>query len=304
MDIKTIIYPIIILAIMGGLFGVVLSIASKVFAVEVDPKVLAVRNCLPGANCGACGFPGCDGLAAAIAEGKADVTSCAIGGAETAEKIAEVMGVNAGNIERKVAMVRCQGTCGKAKDKYDYHGLVDCRLIGDFQKGSKACGYGCLGGGTCVGVCEFDAIHIVDGVAQVDKEKCVACLKCIKICPKNIIDLIPYKQKTAVKCFSNDSGKDVRVYCSVGCIGCGICEKKCPKDAIHVENNLASIDYDKCINCGICVANCPTGAIYCEYPERIEKIKAQQKAAQEKNKQAAMEAKKAEEAKEAQTTNA
>ncbi len=285
---NSIILPIIILAVMGAIFGVVLSIASKVFAVKVDEKVMAVRDVLPGANCGACGFPGCDGLAEAIAKGEAPVTACAIGGKAVAENVADVMGVNAADMTREVAHVICSGNCEKSKNKYEYNGLVDCRLISDFQKGSKACEYGCLGGGTCVSVCEFDAIHIVDGVAVVDKEKCVSCKKCIEICPKNVIDLIPYDSKTVVNCNSNDAGKIVRQNCEVGCISCGLCEKNCPKDAIHVENGLAKIDYEKCINCGICVSKCPTGAIFCEYPERVEKIKEKQKELAEKKKQEAI----------------
>ncbi|SHG98801.1 electron transport complex, RnfABCDGE type, B subunit [Anaerosphaera aminiphila DSM 21120] len=285
MNIDAIILPVGILAVIGAIFGVVLSIASRVFAVETDEKVEAIRNALPGANCGACGFPGCDGLAQAIADGKATVSGCSIGGKEVADDIAEIMGVNAGDIEKEVACVLCQGSCGKAKEKYNYNGFVDCRLISDFQKGSKSCNYGCVGGGTCVSVCEFDAIHIVDGIAVVDKEKCVACKKCVDICPKHLIEMVPYKSKTVVKCFSNDIGKVVRANCSVGCISCNICEKSCPKDAIHVENNIAKIDYDKCINCGICVAKCPTGAIFSEYPERVEKIKEKQKLDAEKKKQ-------------------
>ena len=294
MDFNVIITPVLILAIIGGAFGVILSIASRVFAVYVDPKVIEVREALPGANCGACGFPGCDGLANAIACGKAPVGACPIGGAATAEVIADIMGVNAGNMERYVANVLCQGTCNRAKDKYEYHGLVDCRLISDFQKGSKSCTFGCVGGGSCVSVCEYDSIHVIDGIALVDKEKCVACKKCIEICPKNIIDLIPYKAKTVVKCNSNDLGKVVRFNCNIGCISCKLCEKNCPKDAIHVENNLAKIDYEKCINCGICVSKCPAGAIFCEYPERVEKMKERQKMLDEKKKQELLEKKKQE----------
>ena len=114
----------------------------------------------------------------------------------------------------------------------------------------------------------------------------------MEICPKNLIDLIPYKAKTVVECHSNDIGKDVRVKCGIGCISCGLCEKNCPKNAIHVNNNLASIDYEKCINCGICVSYCPTGAIFCEYPERVEKIKEKRKSRSRKEKQEALEKKK------------
>ncbi|MDO5713738.1 MAG: RnfABCDGE type electron transport complex subunit B [Tissierellia bacterium] len=281
----------IVLGVLGVVFGVALSIASRVFAVEMDPKVVKVLDALPGANCGACGFPGCEGLANAIAAGEAPVNACAIGGQEVADSVASIMGVNAGNIDRQVAVVHCQGTCDKAKDKYDFNGLIDCRLISDYVGGSKRCGSGCLGGGTCVAVCEFDAIHIIDGVAHVDKEKCVACMKCINICPKKIISLTPYKQKTEVKCSTHDIGKVVRQNCSIGCIACGLCEKNCPKDAIHVIDNLAEIDYDKCINCGICASKCPTGAIFVEYPERVAKMK---EAA--KKKAAAAAAKKKEEA--------
>lgn len=295
MLVQDIIRAAIVLAILGGAFGVLLSIASRVFYVEMDPRVVNILDALPGANCGACGYPGCEGMATAIASGEAPVNGCAIGGQEVADKVADIMGVNAGNVDREVAVVRCQGDCAKAKQKYDYNGLVDCRLIGDYVGGSKACGAGCLGGGTCTAACEFDAIHLVDGIAQVDKEKCVACKKCIEICPKGIIGLMPYKQKTEVKCSTNDPGKVVRTNCSIGCIGCGICEKNCPKDAIHVENNLAKIDYDKCINCGICASKCPTGAIFVEYPERVEKMKeaAKKKAAAKKQEATAAAAAKA-----------
>lgn len=269
----------LLLGVLGGLFGVMLAIASKVFAVEMDPKVVNILDALPGANCGACGFPGCEGLATAIAAGNAPVNGCAIGGQDVADQVADIMGVNAGNIVRQVAVVKCQGDCSNAKNKYEYHGIQDCRLISDISQGSKGCSSGCLGGGSCVAVCEFDAIHIVNGIAVVDKEKCVACKRCITICPKNVIDLMPYDSKTVVKCNTPDPGKVVRVNCSTGCIGCKLCEKSCPKDAIHVENNLAKIDYEKCINCGICASKCPTGAIFVEYRDRVEKMK--QKAAEQ-----------------------
>lgn len=259
---SAILIPIVVLGGVGLLFGVGLGVASQAFAVETDPKVEAIRNVLPGANCGACGYPGCDGCAAAIAEGKAPVTACSVGGSAVAEKIAGIMGTEAGEVVKKVATVLCQGDCNKAKNKYKYTGLRDCRAQNILAGGSKSCSYGCLGCGTCVDVCDFDAIHIVNGVAVVDKEKCTACQACIKVCPKKIIELVPYDKEVVVKCKSEDPGKVVRNNCSIGCIGCRICVKNCPEDAFSFENNLARINYDKCTNCGICAEKCPTGAIF------------------------------------------
>ncbi|MBC8590831.1 RnfABCDGE type electron transport complex subunit B [Wansuia hejianensis] len=259
---ENMILPVSVLGGLGLLFGVLLSVASKVFAVEVDPKISAVLDALPGANCGACGFPGCEGLATAIAEGKAPVNSCPIGGQKVADNVADIMGLNAGNMERKVAVVLCQGSKEKAKDKYKYEGIQDCRIQGQLADGCKYCNYGCSGCGTCFDVCDFDAIRMVDGVAVIDKEKCTACMKCIKVCPKHIIELVPYDNEYIVKCKSEDKGKEVRGNCSIGCIGCKICVKNCPVDAFTFENNLAKINYDKCTNCGICQEKCPTKCIY------------------------------------------
>lgn len=258
---ENMIKPILVLGLLGGLFGVLLSLASKVFAVKVDPKITQVLDALPGANCGACGFPGCEGLATAIAKGEAAVNSCPIGGQPTADVIASIMGADAGEMVKEVAVVKCKGTSENAKDKYEYDGIEDCRIQTFLADGCKACSYGCVGCGTCVNVCMFDAIHIVDGVAVVDREKCTACNKCVEICPKHLIELVPYSNKFIVTCNSNDKGKDVRANCSVGCIGCQICVKNCPREAIDFDNFLAKIDPDKCINCSICAQKCPTGAI-------------------------------------------
>lgn len=257
----TILSPIGILGGLGVVFGIILSFASKFFSVEVDPKIDAIRNVLPGANCGACGFPGCDGLAEAIAGGKASITACSVGGQPVAEAIAEVMGVKTEEVEKDVASVMCHGDCKVSKNKYTYVGLRDCRAQNMVAGGSKSCYFGCLGCGTCEDVCEFDAIKIVDGIAIIDKDKCTTCKRCIDVCPKNLIKLVPYEQKTFVKCNSTEPGKDVRQKCELGCIGCGICAKNCPTEAIEMINKLAHIDYEKCINCGICAEKCPTKAI-------------------------------------------
>ena len=222
-----------------GLFiGLFLGIAGKKFAVEVDEKEILVREALPGNNCGGCGYPGCDGLAAA--------------------KIGEIMGQEAGESVRMTAFVKCAGDCEKAGQSYEYTGVKDCKMAALMQNGgSKTCTYGCLGYGSCVKVCPFDAIHIVNGIAKVDKEKCKACGKCVAECPKKIIELIPYDQKQAVACSSKDKGKAVMSACEVGCIGCRKCVKECPKEAITVVDNVAHIDPEKCINCGKCKATCP-----------------------------------------------
>lgn len=254
--------PMIVLGGLGFAFAIILSIASNVFAVEIDPKVERVREALPGANCGACGFPGCDGLASAIVEGIAPVTACSVGGQPVAEEVADIMGVNASNVERNVATVLCQGSCGKAKQKFIYDGIKDCRAENILQGGSKACSFGCLGCGTCKDVCAFDAIEMIDGVAVINKDKCTACMKCIEVCPKSIIELVPYEKQFVVKCKSKETGKEVRGKCSIGCIGCQICVKNCPVEAFTFENNLAKINYDICINCGVCAEKCPTKAIY------------------------------------------
>ncbi len=256
-----IIGPIGILGGLGVIFGVVLSFASKVFVVETNPQVDAVRNVLPGVNCGACGFPGCDGLAEGIVLGKAAITSCSVGGQPVAEKIAEVMGVETQVMDKEVATVLCQGNIDLAKSKYNYIGIKDCRAQNMVSGGAKSCFYGCLGCGTCKDVCEFGAIEIVNGLAVIDRDKCTTCKKCLAICPKNLIKLVPYEQQTFVRCNSSEKGKDVRGKCNIGCIGCGICAKNCPVDAIEIRDNLAYIDYEKCINCGLCAEKCPTKAI-------------------------------------------
>lgn len=251
-----------VLGVTAIIIGILLGIAGEKLQVEVDEKELEVRELLPGNNCGGCGYPGCDGLASAIASGKAPVDSCPVGGITVANKISEVMGVALEEKEREVAFVRCGGTCDKIKKKYNYYGIEDCRkAVIAPGGGDKACSYGCLGYGSCVKECLFDAIHIVDGIAVVDKEKCVACGKCVKTCPNNLIELIPYSAEYKVQCLSNDKGKDVKAGCDAGCIGCKLCTKVCESEAITVENNLAKIDYNKCINCGKCAEKCPVKII-------------------------------------------
>lgn len=246
---------------LGLLFGVVLSFASRVFHVKVDRRVEAVRAVLPGANCGACGFPGCDGMAAEIALNDGPVNGCPVGGAVVAGQVAEIMGKVADLSAKTVACVMCQGDNERAKERFTYDGPIDCRMNAALHGGSKSCTYGCLGGGTCQTYCQFGAIEMVNGIAVIDKDKCTSCGKCVEVCPKKIIDLIPYDQEVMVKCKSQDPGKAVRAKCSVGCIACKICEKQSPGSFV-VENNLAKAIYPPESDTAPAVAKCPSKCIY------------------------------------------
>lgn len=258
-----IVNSVVSLSAMGLVFGAGLAYAAQKFAVEVDQRETDILDVLPGANCGGCGFPGCGGLASAIVAGNAPVNACPVGGAAVAEKVSAIMGVEAQAGEKQVARVLCNGTSTNAKDRAKYNGILDCKAAAMVAGGGpKACEFGCMGLGTCEKVCPFDAIHVLeDGIAHVDPEKCVSCGKCIEACPKGIIELVPMSKEVVVDCINKNKGKDVKVNCNVGCIACGICEKNCPFDAIHVENNVAKIDYSKCTGCMVCVEKCPTKAI-------------------------------------------
>lgn len=247
---------------VGLLMGLFLGVSSEKFKVETDERETAVRAELPGNNCGGCGYPGCDGLAAAIAAGTAPVDGCPVGGAAVAEKIAAIMGSEAGSSVKKTAFVKCKGDCEKAGSLYEYYGVEDCLAASQMQnKGQKTCTYGCLGFGTCKKACPFGAIEIINGIAVVDKEKCKACGKCVAACPKHLIELIPYEADYAVRCSSHDRGPAVKKSCTAGCIGCTLCTKQCGEAAITVEANLAHIDYDKCVGCGKCAEKCPAKCI-------------------------------------------
>lgn len=259
---NSLIYAIISLGGLGLIFGLILGYSSKKFHVEVDERVPLVRECLPGANCGGCGFAGCDAYAQAVVDGKAEPNCCTVAGSTAAEKIAKIMGSNVSIVEPKVARVKCKGTCDKSKQKGIYYGSQSCLdAVNIPGSGQKSCEYGCLGFGSCVSACKFDAIHVVNGVAVVDDKLCVGCGACVNICPKNLIELLPASQKIYVSCNSHDRGMEVKRNCSAGCIGCTLCAKNCPKDAITMVNNLPVIDPEKCVQCGICVQKCPTKVI-------------------------------------------
>lgn len=258
-----ILVTIILLGIIGLVIGYVLVYAGEKFKVEVDQKEIDVRACLPGNNCGACGYAGCDAVAGAIARGEAPTNVCPVGGPATADQISAIMGVRGDDaIQKKVAFVKCAGTCDKAKRKGNYVGIRTCEAVASAPgKGEKFCTQGCFGFGSCVKACQFDAIHVIDGVARVDRSKCVACGQCAAVCPQKLIEIIPADSAYAVQCSNTERFPVLKTQCDAGCRGCGVCVKQCENDAITVENNVAHIDYEKCVSCGKCAAKCPAKII-------------------------------------------
>ena len=234
---------------------------------ETDPRLEKLNACLPGANCGGCGYAGCAGYAEAVLNGEAPIGKCASGGNECAQAMAEIMGVEAGEVTRKVALVRCSGEkrydsqgnlVAGVRTKAEYEGFKDCIAASKVGgNGPISCKYGCLGFGTCVKACKYDAISVVNGVARVNEDRCVGCMACASVCPRNLITSVEPNRNVVIACNSMAKGAVTTRGCTVGCIGCGLCKKICPEGAIAVTNNLAVIDYSKCTNCGLCATVCP-----------------------------------------------
>lgn len=290
---------VILCTIVGAVGAIVLVAAAKFMAVEEDPRIEEVAACLAGANCGGCGYAGCSAAANAIIEGKASVSCCPVGGAEAAEQIAAIMGVEAAAGEREIAHVICNGGTA-AKKKYEYIGVQDClgamKVAGN---GPLECAYGCLGFGSCVKACTFDAITLGEnGIPVIDPDKCTDCMQCAAACPRHIIVSVPVSKKVFVECANKQKGAAAAKVCANACIGCGLCVKECKFDAIHVVDNVAVIDYAKCKNCKVCTKVCPKDAIApVPTKEEKEKYKAMKKSQAEKKAAAAKAAAEAEAAK-------
>ena len=268
---SAIILPAVIVAAIGLIAGVILTIASKLMFVPVNEKVALVQEAMPGANCGACGFPGCDGYATSLGEGETeDITRCPVGGADLQAKLSEILGLEGGSTEPEVAMVMCKGHYGVTREIMQDSKIHTCGEAKMFYGGQWACKYGCLGMGDCVNACNFNAIGIVNGVAWVDRDNCVGCKACATACPQSIIDMVPKKKNVFVTCKNSDKGAQAKKACDVACIGCMKCQKACKFEAITVENNLAHIDPAKCKNCGLCVKECPTEAIMNLKPKKAK----------------------------------
>lgn len=262
---EPILIAVIPVVIIGVLCAAVLVIASKLMAVKEDERFPAVRGCLPGANCGACGFAGCDGYAKALcASSKTPANLCIPGGAEVAQMLSEQLGVAFEDVQKQFAFVHCGGTCQKTETRADYQGMQSCRGAKLLYGGSGSCLYGCIGLGDCADVCPENAICVDNGVAWVNPERCIGCGLCTRTCPNGLISLVSSDAPVQVACHNTDKGALTRKACSAGCIGCKKCERTCPNGAVTVQNNVAVIDTAKCAGCpdpGKCAAVCPVGCL-------------------------------------------
>ena len=259
---NTIVFAIVSVSALGLICGSILAIASRFMYVKIDERVIAIATALPGANCGACGYPGCSGYAAAlVSDDGVKANLCTPGGAEVLAKISGILGIEAGSIEKKVAVAHCCGDCNSRQVKMEYSGIKTCEAAKSLLGGEAACAFGCLGYGDCQAVCQSNAICVKDGLARVVPRLCNGCGLCAKACPKKIITIENAEKNVFVLCKNLEKGVVTRKKCSRGCIGCGRCARECPSKAITVIENLAVIDYEKCTSCGYCVEVCTTKCI-------------------------------------------
>lgn len=256
-------FAILIVSFIGLICGLLLAVASKVMAVPVDETAEQIEAVLPGVNCGACGYAGCAGYAAALSAGETDTPSlCTPGGPSVAQEVSEITGLSAGPMTPVCAAVLCQGNVHNAEMQMDYIGVQSCKMATQLFGGPKECVHGCIGFGDCAEVCPYDAIRICDGIAHINPHLCRACGMCVKACPKNIIAMLPLNvSKACVLCINKEKGARTRKECKTGCIGCMRCKKVCAYDAVTVENFCAKVDNDKCTGCGKCTEVCPVKCI-------------------------------------------
>ncbi|MEA1986398.1 MAG: RnfABCDGE type electron transport complex subunit B [Candidatus Marinimicrobia bacterium] len=246
MDINSLLISALTMGGMGLLFSIGLAVASKKFHVEDDPRVSQINEVLPGANCGACGFPGCSAFADNVVKGKAEYSGCPVGGPDVASEVAKILGLNAGDSERMVAQVMCQGGNAETSRKAIYTGIQTCTGASVISKGEKYCEYGCIGLGECVDACQFDAMYMNDnGLPVVIQDKCVGCGECVRVCPQNIMEMHPVSHKVLLRCRNEDPILVARGVCTRACIACGICVREADEGKLTMSNNLAKIEYDK-----------------------------------------------------------
>ncbi len=245
-----------IMLVVAIVFGFLIMVVSKKFAVEVDEREEQISGCLAGANCGGCGRAGCGAMAKALVDGTGKIDDCPVTAKDQKVKIAEILGIEyAGGGESKI-VVSCAG--GElATDKCDFVGKTDCVYENMAMGGKKLCRTACLGNGNCAIKCPVGAIKVEKGVAYIDQSLCIKCGACMRECPKKVINKIDGSAKIYVACSSHCKGKEVMDACKVGCIACGLCARNCPEGAITMVDNFPVIDYSKCIGCKKCMEKCP-----------------------------------------------
>ena len=260
----SVIYTILCITALGFIFAMVLFVVARRFRVDEDPRIGQVEALLPGANCGGCGCAGCHAFAEkAVSSETLEHCFCPVGGNEVMGKVASVLGRTVADQAPKVAVIRCAGsnTCRPRPKSFD--GMRSCRIAATLSLEESACRWGCLGYGDCAGVCTMQCITInpESGLPEVNTDICGGCGRCVKACPRGIVELRPKGSMVYVSCVSKDKGASVRKACSAGCIGCGKCERICKSQAVKVIDNVAYIDFDKCTLCRSCVTECPVKAI-------------------------------------------
>lgn len=274
---STLIITIAVIGLTGLTGAVLLYVVARRFSVDEDPRVGAIVDLLPGANCGGCGLKGCrDFAATCVARGDLAGIWCPVGGQEVMDRVASIIGVDAAAVEPRIAVLRCNGSCAARPQRAVYDGARSCAVMAAVAVGERGCSYGCLGCGDCVSVCNFGALSIdpETSLPVVDPDRCTACGACTRACPRHLLELRPRGRRDRrvwVACSNRDRGAVARKTCSAACIGCGKCQRTCPFGAIDLVDNLAYIDPQRCRACGKCIEGCPTGAILSTLPPRAAK---------------------------------
>jgi len=255
--------PVIVLGGVGLVFSALIALTHRYFKVWEDPRIDGVSDLLPGANCGACGYPGCRGFAEGVLAGDAVPAGCTVSGPEGIEEIASYLGIEAGQADRRVARLLCAGGVQVAIQRADYRGLSTCGAAAAVSGGGKGCTWGCLGLADCEVACDFDAIVMNPfHLPLVDPEKCTACGDCVEACPKDLFVLMPVAQKLIVQCRNLLEGEEAEALCKAACTGCGRCAQDAAEGLIEIRNGLAVIDYSHNAKAGPeAIQRCPTGAI-------------------------------------------
>jgi len=256
-----IVTAILSVSAIAVVLAAILCIASRVMAVEADARLQILKDCLPGSNCGACGYPGCEGYAVALLADEAKANQCPPGGAPLATQLSEILGVTAETAAQTVAVIHCMGDCDAQQTKMEYKGIETCKAAKQLFGGAGACAFGCMGYGDCQIVCPSDAVCMENGLARIIPARCTGCTLCVKACPNKLITMEDAAIATAVLCTNIEKGAIVRKKCSYGCIACGKCVRECLSHSITLENNLAQINYETCTGCGRCAEVCITHCI-------------------------------------------